>query len=588
MLSQIFQLGSALFLVMLLVLLHELGHYLAAKALGIPVQRFSIGIGPPLLSRTWKEEIWQIGWFPFGGFVQIDSIYPLSEDEDRDETERLPSVSMWKRVIVILSGPIMNFSLSLLFFSILWGAGGVPKVFRDVNPFIGELHPQSDLRRLGLRSGDRILSYEGDPVLLSHDHFSKRGAVSGLEVEALSIGYRGRPTQTIKGTIRSLALRKAVDTYGVIAPGSFILYQAPVDSNVPLVSSGLRKGDRVLWANGRLTFCFESFEGILSGESILCTVQDRLGRVQQKVIERIPLLELMDSAQRVYRLGDLVFDSRRPSLRPEWWIPYLLSSDLVVTDQLLKLEMEGLEVGDKILSLQGVPVSSLSECVRALQTRKMFLIVEREPYPNQLKQAIKSFEAPFHDSRLYQLIEEGIPGADKGPFFFLQPVEMRAREDLVPDQMQGYRNLLRQFSFGSLQNDIYADLVAAKGKQPILGGFFSDHMVQWRPSPFFLFTREMQQNFKFLANLFIRWNRPKLIGPIGIVRHLYGEVKAGPTQLLYLVGALSLQLGFFNLLPIPVLDGGHLMFLAWEAILGRPLPPRIMKKLLLIFFAFFW
>ncbi|WP_157952391.1 site-2 protease family protein [Candidatus Similichlamydia epinepheli] len=583
--SKALQLGFSIFSIFFLVLLHELGHYIAAKMLGIPVQCFSVGIGPPIISRTWNGEKWQIGCIPFGGVVQIDSISPFAEEGK----EKLPRIAIWRRALLVFAGPFANFFLSLFFFSVLWTSGGLYKSFRELNPFIGTICEDSDLKKLGLGSGDRIISYGSSPVRFFYDHFSSGSRQSYVDVKALSIGYQGSESEKLEGTIKSLPWSNGVQNYGVSAPGSFVVYQEPFHSNSPLVSSGMEPLDRIVWLNGSFIFCFENFEELLSRDSALLRVRTSSGEIKWKNSPRLQLVDLMDgSVKRANQLRDLLFSREIPSSPSTWWIPCVLSEDLRVTEYFLPVENNGLEIGDKILSVQGVEVSSIADCRKELQERKIFVIVHRDKELDfNLEDSIKDFEMPFHDKRLHNLIQSFKPESDIGPFFFLRPIEMKRRKDIYPEQMATLRKLLSKINFGSLQEGVYPSLVKAREDQLVIGGLFADRSVYWKVSPFTLFNNELWKSLNLLSDLFLKWKKPKMVGPIGLVKHLYGEIGEGTTNFLYFIGAISLQLGLFNLLPIPVLDGGHLLFLLIEACTGKSLPPAIMKKVFIGFFLLF-
>jgi regulator of sigma E protease len=147
----------------LLIFFHELGHFLVAKRLGIDVIEFAIGFGPKAVSRQIGETVYSLRVFPLGGFVRL-----VGEDPDEVEEEgSFQKQPVWRRFAVIASGPVMNFILAVLLFSLIYFAFiGVP-VYQSTA--IGELLPGGRAEQAGLMAGDRIISVAGEEVDKWHD-----------------------------------------------------------------------------------------------------------------------------------------------------------------------------------------------------------------------------------------------------------------------------------------------------------------------------------------------------------------------------------------------------------------------------------
>lgn len=142
----------------LLIFAHELGHFLAARRVGIGVHEFAIGFGPRLVSRQAGDTTYSLRIFPLGGFVRLKGEDPDEMHED-NSFQRKP---VWKRFAVIASGPLMNFALAVLLFAVIYFFYlGVP-VYRSTA--IGELLPGGRAEAAGMQAGDRILSINGAAV----------------------------------------------------------------------------------------------------------------------------------------------------------------------------------------------------------------------------------------------------------------------------------------------------------------------------------------------------------------------------------------------------------------------------------------
>jgi len=144
-----------------LVFFHELGHYLVARAFGIPAETFSIGFGRELVGWTDRQGTrWKIGWLPIGGYVKfIGDMSPASEPADlesvppelRDHVFQVRPV--WQRFLVVLAGPAANFLLAIVILSAFFSLVGTPRT-----NIVGDVLPNTGAAAAGIQAGDRILS----------------------------------------------------------------------------------------------------------------------------------------------------------------------------------------------------------------------------------------------------------------------------------------------------------------------------------------------------------------------------------------------------------------------------------------------
>jgi regulator of sigma E protease len=141
----------------LMIMVHELGHFLVAKRAGITVYTFAIGFGPSIASFRRGETTYAINLIPFGGYVRM-----AGEDLDTAEEEgsfrRKP---LWQRALVVLAGPGMNLFLAALLFTLISVTVGIPV---GVSNRIGQLVPGYPAEQVGLRPGDAIVAINGKQV----------------------------------------------------------------------------------------------------------------------------------------------------------------------------------------------------------------------------------------------------------------------------------------------------------------------------------------------------------------------------------------------------------------------------------------
>lgn len=182
----------AIILLGILIFVHELGHFLFAKLLKVKVLKFSLGFGPTLIGKKYGETEYLISAVPLGGYVKM-----LGEDDETaiGEEEKARAYNfqpVWKRLLIVLSGPVFNILFAALLFMFIFFVG-VPSLL----PEVGEVLPDSAASRSGLIKGDLITEINGSPLnrwdemtVLIHDNPGKRlslkikrnNKILGLEV----------------------------------------------------------------------------------------------------------------------------------------------------------------------------------------------------------------------------------------------------------------------------------------------------------------------------------------------------------------------------------------------------------------------
>ena len=144
------------FVLGVLVFVHELGHFLAAKRVGIRVLKFQLGFNPTILSFRRGDTEYGIGALPLGGYVKMAGENP---DESRTgHDDEFLSKTKWERFQVLIMGPAMNVLLALLLTAgILYHGAEIP-VYEDQPPVVGAVEPGTPAERSNIRPGDRILA----------------------------------------------------------------------------------------------------------------------------------------------------------------------------------------------------------------------------------------------------------------------------------------------------------------------------------------------------------------------------------------------------------------------------------------------
>ena len=201
---------------LVLVIIHELGHYFAAKKFNIKVLEFGFGIPPRAWGKKIGETIWSLNWLPFGGFVRL-----LGEDESDksvlDDKRSFAKAAIWKRITVVVAGVAMNLLLAWVLFYIVLGAQGFKSQLpllsdyqfsgvnqtKDTMILVNQVIPDSPAGQVGLKQGDRIVSINEMPVLESGKFIEDIKANAGKEVVLTISDMQGNDRRHVKLTPRA-------------------------------------------------------------------------------------------------------------------------------------------------------------------------------------------------------------------------------------------------------------------------------------------------------------------------------------------------------------------------------------------------
>jgi len=232
----------------ILVVVHEFGHYLAARLAGVKVLRFSLGFGKPLVSRRFGRDQteWTLSALPFGGYVKM-----LDEREGEvpaaEAHRSFNRATVWRRIGIVIAGPTANFLLAIVFYWALF-LNGMPAL----KPLIGEPPAGTPAAHAGLTAGDEIRRVNGADTPSFQD----------LRLNLLRAGVAGDPIELELADGRSVRLdAPPMDTENLerdtLRPLGIVRYDpviAPVIGQVlpdgAAARAGFRSGDRLIAANG--------------------------------------------------------------------------------------------------------------------------------------------------------------------------------------------------------------------------------------------------------------------------------------------------------------------------------------------------
>src|SRR6267378_204614 len=179
-----------LFVLGVLVFVHELGHFLAARRNGVRVLTFSIGFGPKLISTRRGDTEYAISAIPLGGYVKMagESV----EDVRSGASDEFLSKSKWQRFQVLIMGPVMNLVLAVVVMTLVFYRGTPPPEFYQQAPQVGLILEKSPLKPAGLLPGDTILSVDGERVKTWEDFLNVIAGKSKRQV-TIQVDRAGKP-----------------------------------------------------------------------------------------------------------------------------------------------------------------------------------------------------------------------------------------------------------------------------------------------------------------------------------------------------------------------------------------------------------
>lgn len=160
MVNIIYAIVSALIGLGILIVIHELGHFLLAKKTGVGVLTFSIGFGPRLLGRKIGDTEYLLSAFPLGGYVKMVGEDPEEEVKEADIQRSFSRQGLAKRVAIVAAGPVFNLLLAVVVFIWIFMSYGVPVLTTRV----GGVEPNSPAARSGIEKGDRVVAVDGQAI----------------------------------------------------------------------------------------------------------------------------------------------------------------------------------------------------------------------------------------------------------------------------------------------------------------------------------------------------------------------------------------------------------------------------------------
>ena len=185
-----------------LIFVHELGHFLLAKAFGVKVLKFSLGFGNKLIGRQWGETEYLISAFPLGGYVKMYGEHQGEDVRPEDENRSFSRKTVWQRFGIVFGGPLFNLLFAVVLFFFMFVFAGLPEPVDSTR--IGEVTVGSVAEQAGIKTGDFVRTINGNPTI-SWDQVSESIKDSrGQEVTLLLDRQGEELTVTAKPTMQKV------------------------------------------------------------------------------------------------------------------------------------------------------------------------------------------------------------------------------------------------------------------------------------------------------------------------------------------------------------------------------------------------
>ena len=500
-----------------LIFIHELGHFYAAKRCGIKVNTFSIGFGPKIVGFQRGETEYKISVFPFGGYVQMEGENP---SEQTGASGEFASASLGSRAFVVAAGPAINLLFGVLVYGAVFAIGLDRGSANLISSFTGRPIGEPEAVQVGWVADDGPGAAGG---IMPGDRLVSINGDSIRHWSTFQAGIITSPDKTLElvverdGVLQTLSVKPDAvpsvrgDLGEIRVSSGHTTIVDHVEEGSLAAQTGLQVGDIIESINGERLHSVPYFGSGVWHPSANW-IDEKYKALYNNINEHREALTLG------IRRGDEVFTLQLPV---DWQVIAGVQKGSIA-------EEAGIQKGDMLLTLNGASINktTLYSQLRAAADQPVEIGLMRE---GDLKQVTLSSET--------------------------QSSEV--------DPEAAMFGLMWQSTLSGMQ---LAPKTAPLPEYNLLTGFGKGVEATWLT--FTAIGRTLQQLIRGEVS-------PKLLsGPVGIT-HMTGRFsRLGLSSLIFFVGFISINLAIVNLLPIPIADGGQLLFFAVEKIRGKPMPRK--------------
>ncbi len=514
-------------LLSILVFVHELGHFVVARLCGVKVEVFSLGFGKKLLSFKRGDTTYCVSLIPLGGYVKMFGEQGGDAVEESQRSVSFTHKNVWQRIAIVLAGPMMNFLFAIFVFGLITQLGEETRA-----PIVAEVEAKSAAENMGLRAGDRLLSVNGI-IIESYEDFQKLLNKNRDQNIDVVIEAEDKVRKNLKLAVSSLKnpnIFSSEEFIGTIEGLSSVAKSAVVGviSGSAAYKLGFRTGDEITQINSdkidRWTKVEEKFNSLiaqaksLENQKIIITVlRDSTADLKDK--SKIDIEVTADQFAKFQTMSDVGFD------KPDLYLEQVVKGS--------PAEQADLQKFDKIVSIGSVKIEKWE----------------------QVLNNIKSFNGK--EPLAVEIIREGV-------------VLVKKITPQVTSQMTALGQEDKRYTIGILPMVTFAAPEMVKLKAPSLWTSIAkgtSRTIDISTMTVFSFVKLFQGEV----------SHKNIGGMISIGKAAKDSFEMGIQSFLMTMGILSVSLFILNLLPIPVLDGGHLFFYIIEVVRGSPLSVKKME-----------
>ncbi len=499
-----------------LIFVHELGHFSVAKFFGVRVEVFSLGFGRKILQKKYGDTVYCVSMIPFGGYVKMFGDDPSSEVPEDQKKYSFNHQPVLPRVGIVLAGPLMNAFFAFVLFVVISGVGE-----EFISAKLGDVPEGSSAYSMGFRTGDNIIS------------------VGGLQVDKWD---------TFKKSIEGNG-GKSIDVQVQREKDKITIHATPATvANKNILSNELQVGD----IEGLSYLSRSSAVGIADPTS----VASRAGLRTGDLIRKIGNNEITKWTELVYFLIESAnLGANTVNLqvdRAENQKPLLISLPVVKSNPLGGIESSDLFLSD-VKQKSPAKAAGIESGDRLLRINKK--VLKRWEDVIKLVQGYDSKQGPLE-------VEFNRQGK----------IHVANITPEILSQTDGAGAEVKNYALGVVTGLIFAPPETFVGREYSITSMVTrglNEAVHW--------TKLTALSFVKLAQRKV--SAKSIGGPLMIGKLASDTWRVGISPFLKIMAIISINLFLLNLLPVPMLDGGHLLFFSIEFVKGSPLSFRKMEVL---------
>lgn len=507
----------------ILIFVHELGHFLVARWCGVRVEVFSLGFGKKIFKYKKGDTTYAISMIPLGGYVKMFGDQNADQIPEEDRKVSFTHKNVYQRIAIVLAGPLMNFLFAVLVFFAIALMGEEAKT-----PVVGDVPATSPAYTAGFRSGDKIVSINQKVISTWEDIQRSLSLKENQDLHLDVMVQRENSAETAKVSLTAKAEPNPnpLSSFDYVAnidglnPYSLGTTVGVLEFS-PLKALGLQTGDTITSINGQKVTYWRQLDAILKEQNVKNPLAfEVMGKREGETTDK-PMTVTMAplSSMKGFTLKTLGLESSE------------LYLSKVMEDS--PAQAAGLLAGDRLVSINNVTLSKWEDVINTIKSSD-----GQNPVKISVLRDGKNIELSITPKMTKQMLPTGVE--EKRYTIGIAPVVNLAPAETMIVHASGLGSAL------------------TRGVQKT-----------WEVSVMTVMS---------FVRLFQGQISPKNVGGVISIGQAASETfKIGINPFLQMMAIISVNLFVLNLLPIPVLDGGHLVFYVIEMVKGAPLSIRKME-----------